>query len=103
MDRISQIIIDINFCFLLYRYMELSNQWGDPGKDQVDQSFIRDALVNKDDQAITRTIINLGHSLGIRHIVNLLKLGTLYKIILEMSLLSVSAHPPQINPIKIYH
>ena len=48
-------------------------------------------------------VSNLGHSLGIRHIVNLLKPGTLYKIILEMSLLSVSAHPPQINPIKIYH
>ena len=33
---------------------------------KIDQSFIRDALVNKDDQAITRTIINLGHSLGLK-------------------------------------
>ena len=33
---------------------------------KIDQSFIRDALVNTDDQAITRTIINLGHSLGLK-------------------------------------
>jgi diguanylate cyclase (GGDEF)-like protein len=33
---------------------------------KIDQSFIRDALVNSDDQAITRTIISLGHSLGLK-------------------------------------
>lgn len=33
---------------------------------KIDQSFIRDALVNTDDQAITRTIINLGHSLNLK-------------------------------------
>lgn len=33
---------------------------------KIDQSFIRDALTNNDDQAITRTIISLGHSLGLK-------------------------------------
>jgi len=33
---------------------------------KIDQSFTRNALVNMDDQAITRTIINLGHSLGLK-------------------------------------
>lgn len=33
---------------------------------KIDQSFIRDALTDTDDQAITRTIINLGHSLGLK-------------------------------------
>ena len=33
---------------------------------KVDQSFVRDVLTNNDDQAITRTIINLGHSLGLK-------------------------------------
>ena len=33
---------------------------------KVDQSFVRDVLTNSDDQAITRTIINLGHSLGLK-------------------------------------
>jgi len=33
---------------------------------KIDQSFTRNALVNTDDMAITRTIINLGHSLGLK-------------------------------------
>ena len=33
---------------------------------KIDQSFTRNALVNPDDQAITRTIIYLGHSLGLK-------------------------------------
>jgi diguanylate cyclase (GGDEF)-like protein len=33
---------------------------------KVDQSFIRNALVNPDDRMITKTIINLGHSLGLK-------------------------------------
>lgn len=33
---------------------------------KIDQSFVRDVLTNNDDQAITRTIINLGHSLGLK-------------------------------------
>lgn len=33
---------------------------------KIDQSFTRNALVNSDDMAITRTIINLGHSLGLK-------------------------------------
>lgn len=32
---------------------------------KIDQSFIRNALINSDDAAITRTIINLGHSLNL--------------------------------------
>ncbi len=32
---------------------------------KVDQSFVRNALSNSDDMAITKTIINLGHSLGL--------------------------------------
>ncbi len=33
---------------------------------KVDQSFIRNALVNPDDRMITKTIINLGHSLNLK-------------------------------------
>jgi len=33
---------------------------------KIDQSFIRNALNNADDAAITRTIINLGHSLNLQ-------------------------------------
>lgn len=33
---------------------------------KIDQSFVRDVLTNNDDQAITRTIISLGHSLGLK-------------------------------------
>ena len=33
---------------------------------KIDQSFIRNALVNDDDRMITKTIINLGHSLGLK-------------------------------------
>ncbi|MDD9900609.1 MAG: EAL domain-containing protein [Alphaproteobacteria bacterium] len=33
---------------------------------KIDQSFIKNALVNNDDSMITRTIINLGHSLGLK-------------------------------------
>jgi EAL domain-containing protein (putative c-di-GMP-specific phosphodiesterase class I) len=33
---------------------------------KIDQSFIRNALVNPDDRMITKTIINLGHSLGLK-------------------------------------
>ena len=33
---------------------------------KVDQSFIRNALVNNDDKMITRTIITLGHSLDLK-------------------------------------
>lgn len=33
---------------------------------KIDQSFIRDALVDKDDKIITKTIITLGHNLGLR-------------------------------------
>ena len=33
---------------------------------KIDQSFIRNALNNTDDAAITRTIINLGHSLNLK-------------------------------------
>ncbi len=33
---------------------------------KIDQSFTRNALVNDDDMAITRTIISLGHSLGLK-------------------------------------
>lgn len=33
---------------------------------KVDQSFIRNALVNADDRMITKTIINLGHSLNLK-------------------------------------
>lgn len=33
---------------------------------KIDQSFIRNALTNADDATITRTIINLGHSLGLK-------------------------------------
>lgn len=33
---------------------------------KVDQSFIRNALVNPDDRVIVKTIINLGHSLGLK-------------------------------------
>lgn len=33
---------------------------------KIDQSFIRNALTNEDDMTITRTIINLGHSLGLK-------------------------------------
>ncbi len=33
---------------------------------KIDQSFVREVLTNNDDQAITRTIINLGHSLGLK-------------------------------------
>lgn len=32
---------------------------------KIDQSFIRNALENADDAAITKTIVNLGHSLGL--------------------------------------
>lgn len=35
-------------------------------KLKIDQSFIRDALTDTDDKIITRTIINLGHSLGLK-------------------------------------
>jgi diguanylate cyclase (GGDEF)-like protein len=33
---------------------------------KIDQSFIRNALVNPDDRMITKTIISLGHSLGLK-------------------------------------
>ncbi len=33
---------------------------------KIDQSFIRNALVNPDDRMITKTIINLGHSLNLK-------------------------------------
>ena len=33
---------------------------------KIDQSFTRNALINKDDLAITKTIISLGHSLGLK-------------------------------------
>ncbi len=33
---------------------------------KIDQSFIRDALVNPDDRMIVKTIISLGHSLGMK-------------------------------------
>ncbi len=33
---------------------------------KIDQSFTRNALVNEGDRTITRTIINLGHSLGLK-------------------------------------
>lgn len=33
---------------------------------KIDQSFIRNALVNQDDRMITKTIINLGHSLNLK-------------------------------------
>lgn len=33
---------------------------------KIDQSFVRNALVNPGDRMIARTIINLGHSLGLR-------------------------------------
>lgn len=33
---------------------------------KIDQSFTRNALVNQDDGTITKTIINLGHSLGLK-------------------------------------
>ena len=33
---------------------------------KIDQSFIRNALINKDDRMIVKTIINLGHSLNLK-------------------------------------
>lgn len=33
---------------------------------KIDQSFIRNALINKDDAAIARTIVRLGHSLNLK-------------------------------------
>jgi EAL domain-containing protein (putative c-di-GMP-specific phosphodiesterase class I) len=33
---------------------------------KIDQSFIRNALINQDDRMITKTIINLGHSLNLK-------------------------------------
>ena len=33
---------------------------------KIDQSFIRNALSNSDDIAITKTIISLGHSMGLK-------------------------------------
>jgi EAL domain-containing protein (putative c-di-GMP-specific phosphodiesterase class I) len=33
---------------------------------KIDQSFIKNALNNKDDETIARTIVALGHSLGLR-------------------------------------
>jgi len=33
---------------------------------KIDKSFIRDSLIDPDDRIITQTVINLGHSLGLR-------------------------------------